>query len=71
MTLRCAYCHSADHPAALARCGGCGTRVHLECRATHGACPTFGCRGAACEQADRPLGPLARGLLRVGRWLLS
>jgi hypothetical protein len=59
--IRCAYCHASE--GDLARCAGCGTQVHVECRATHGRCPTLGCHGP-CKRLDRPLTRLGLALLR-------
>jgi len=70
---RCAYCHG-DAAGDVARCGRCRTLLHRECLgALRGVCPTLGCtaRVAPCAHADRPLGPVARALLRAGRWLLD
>jgi hypothetical protein len=68
--VRCAYCHG-DAAGDVARCRRCGTLLHPECLAALRRCPTLGCVPASCGQADRPLGPMARALVRAGRWLLS
>ena len=65
---RCAYCHGTG--PELDECHGCGALTHKECRATHGSCPTLGCRSlsVAREAAHREgrwslmLRILARGL---------
>ncbi|MEZ6185282.1 MAG: hypothetical protein R3F62_09775 [Planctomycetota bacterium] len=44
--VRCAYCHDGFEQAA-ARCGGCGTLLHAECRRELGRCPTPGCSAPA------------------------
>lgn len=69
---RCAYCHAGEGDL-LARCAACGTLVHADCRAAHGACPTLGCAAVARPgpHLDRPLSPLGRGLLRAARWLFG
>lgn len=69
-TLRCAYCHDAAH-GDVVRCSGCGTVLHPDCLREVWPCPTLGCapRRASCGEVDRPLGPVANGLLRVIGWL--
>lgn len=69
---RCAYCHG-DAAGDVARCVRCGTLLHPECLAALRGCPTLGCvaRVRECGHVDRPLGPVARALLRAGRWLLG
>jgi hypothetical protein len=40
--LRCALCHD-DVDDEAPSCRGCGTRLHVECGAELGGCPTSGC----------------------------
>jgi hypothetical protein len=40
--LRCALCHD-DLDQASFFCGGCGVRLHTDCRESLTRCPTLGC----------------------------
>lgn len=53
--LRCALCHDGAARELLVACGGCSTRLHAECRAGLGRCPTRGCaEGARAGVAPPP-----------------
>jgi hypothetical protein len=72
--LRCALCHADLGEAAAARCAGCGTLLHAECRDGLAGCPTLGCVASArlavatTAKADA-LTPVPRLPLRA--WALS
>ncbi|RMG16357.1 MAG: hypothetical protein D6731_06415 [Planctomycetota bacterium] len=51
----CPYCREVlDEGATTWSCGGCGARLHPECHAELGRCPTLGCAEAAREPEQRP-----------------
>lgn len=65
VALRCAYCHDAlSGPEA--KCSGCGTVLHDDCRAELVRCPTFACLSLRVSPPRRSL--LAR-FSRDLRWL--
>ncbi|HBP21394.1 MAG TPA: hypothetical protein DEA08_26855 [Planctomycetes bacterium] len=62
---RCPYCHdSAAIVEAGRRCGGCGTRYHVECaNELGGRCATLGCErvlGLGVEPGQRLKQPVRR-----------
>lgn len=59
---RCPYCMDGLS-GATSTCAGCGTALHLGCRASLGRCPTLGC--AATTEVPRPT-PETRPVGRAG-----
>ncbi|MCO5172394.1 MAG: hypothetical protein M9894_39355, partial [Planctomycetes bacterium] len=72
--LRCAYCHGPLE--ASAACPGCGTRLHADCWAQAGGCPTLGCGRPAAAVGAKPggrarvtVGLLVGVAVLAGAWL--
>lgn len=47
--LRCALCHGGVDEAEAARCAGCATLLHPDCRSQLGSCPTLGCEASSAR----------------------
>lgn len=57
-SLRCAFCHDALGHEDWS-CEACGTRLHPDCRAAHGRCPTLACEAPAPAR-PRAMSPVRR-----------